>query len=110
MITPYNRLEPVGNDINNIRQAIENGHLFGNGIFTKRCQRWLQERIGCEMDAILTLAEEHGLFVIYKLLTKLVIAWYVCPYGLGCLKRKSTRLLLLLLKLWKESFKGMVLW
>lgn len=37
----------MGNELNYINQAIENGHLSGNGIFTNRCQTWLQERIGC---------------------------------------------------------------
>lgn len=47
MRIPFNRPRPVGNEIEYIHQAIENGHLSGNGIFTKRCQAWLQERVGC---------------------------------------------------------------
>jgi len=43
---PFNCPKIVGNEINYIQQAIENGHLSGNGIFTKKCQAWLQERIG----------------------------------------------------------------
>jgi len=37
----------VGREIENICQAIENGHLSGNGPFTKGCQAWLAREIGC---------------------------------------------------------------
>jgi dTDP-4-amino-4,6-dideoxygalactose transaminase len=45
---PFNRPQPVGNEFEYIQQAIENGHLSGNGAFTRQCQAWLKERIGCE--------------------------------------------------------------
>jgi dTDP-4-amino-4,6-dideoxygalactose transaminase len=44
---PYNRPTQVGKEIEYIQQAIENGHLSGNGPFTKGCQTWLEERTGC---------------------------------------------------------------
>lgn len=36
-----------------MRQAYENGHLSGDGPFTKKCQSWLEARIGCK-KALLT--------------------------------------------------------
>ena len=52
-----------------IQQAMSNAHLSGNGPFTKKCQAWLEERVGCckvllthsctaalEMAAILVLS------------------------------------------------------
>jgi dTDP-4-amino-4,6-dideoxygalactose transaminase len=44
---PFNRPALAGKEIEYIREAIEQGHLAGDGIFTDRCQRWLAEFIGC---------------------------------------------------------------
>ena len=44
---PFNRPASIGKEIENIKQAIKNGHLSGNGPFTKKCQVWLEEEIGC---------------------------------------------------------------
>jgi dTDP-4-amino-4,6-dideoxygalactose transaminase len=44
---PYNRPTQIGKEIEYIQQAIENGHLSGNGPFTKGCQTWLEEKVGC---------------------------------------------------------------
>lgn len=43
---PFNRPACVGKEIENIKQAIQNGHLSGNGPFTKLCQQWLENEIG----------------------------------------------------------------
>jgi len=45
---PNNRPITVGKEIEYIQQAIQNGHLSGNGPFTKRCQDWLEDRISCK--------------------------------------------------------------
>jgi len=45
---PFNRPASVGKEIENIKQAIKNGHLSGNGPFTKLCQQWLETEIGCK--------------------------------------------------------------
>jgi dTDP-4-amino-4,6-dideoxygalactose transaminase len=44
---PYNRPTQMGKEIEYIQQAIDNGHLSGNGPFTKGCQTWLEEKVGC---------------------------------------------------------------
>ncbi len=31
-----------------IRQAHQNGHLSGDGPFSRRCQRWLEKTVGCQ--------------------------------------------------------------
>ena len=46
MAIPFNRPAPAGKEIEYIREAIELGHLAGDGAFTERCQRWLAEFIG----------------------------------------------------------------
>ena len=50
---PFNRPYATGREIDYIRMAIENGHLSGNGPFSKRCAVWLEERLGAER-ALLT--------------------------------------------------------
>lgn len=52
-IVPFNRAYATGKEFGYIRQAIANLHLAGNGPFTRRCQEWLEERIGCR-KALLT--------------------------------------------------------
>jgi dTDP-4-amino-4,6-dideoxygalactose transaminase len=42
----FNRPRLAGNELNYIQQALENAHLSGDGTFTKRCQEWLEHRIG----------------------------------------------------------------
>lgn len=53
MNIPFNRPFLVGSEIENIRQAHANGHLSGDGPYTKRCNAWLEANIGCE-KALLT--------------------------------------------------------
>lgn len=50
---PFNRPHATGREFHYIEQAIENLHLSGNGPFTARCDRWLEERTGAP-KALLT--------------------------------------------------------
>lgn len=43
---PYNRPFLTGRELTYIAQAHANGHLAGNGAFSKRCCGWLEERVG----------------------------------------------------------------
>ena len=42
----FNRPHLTGKEIQYIVEAVETGKLSGNGIFTKRCQQWFEERYG----------------------------------------------------------------
>jgi dTDP-4-amino-4,6-dideoxygalactose transaminase len=44
---PFNSPHIVGREFDYIQQAVHNGHLAGNGPFTKKCQSWIETRIGC---------------------------------------------------------------
>jgi dTDP-4-amino-4,6-dideoxygalactose transaminase len=45
---PFNKPFIVGKELFYIAQAvIENRHTAGDGPFTKKCQAWLEERLGC---------------------------------------------------------------
>ena len=44
---PFNRPYATGNELVYAAEAQRNSHLSGDGAFTKRCHRWLEERTGC---------------------------------------------------------------
>lgn len=51
---PYNRPFIVGKELEYISQAVmEYCHISGNGPFTKKCQTWLEQNLGCP-KALLT--------------------------------------------------------
>ena len=50
---PFNRPFVTGREFEYIREAIANGHLAGDGRFSRRCQAWLDAQIGCA-KALLT--------------------------------------------------------
>lgn len=50
---PFNRPFLTGKELGYIEQAHANGHLAGNGAFSKRCSGWLRDRIGSDL-ALLT--------------------------------------------------------
>ena len=41
---PFNKPYMTGRELSYIAQAHANGHLSGDGSFTKRCHAWLEER------------------------------------------------------------------
>ncbi|MEO6967155.1 MAG: dTDP-4-amino-4,6-dideoxygalactose transaminase [Rhodanobacteraceae bacterium] len=53
MRIPFNKPYMTGRELEYIAQAHANGHLSGDGPFTKRCHAWLEQRIGCK-KALLT--------------------------------------------------------
>ncbi len=53
MKIPFNKPTAVGTELANIADALARGHLSGDGYYTKRCQQWLEECLGCKR-ALLT--------------------------------------------------------
>lgn len=53
MNIPFNKPYMTGKELWYISQAHANGHLAGDGAFTKKCSAWLENRIGCN-KALLT--------------------------------------------------------
>jgi dTDP-4-amino-4,6-dideoxygalactose transaminase len=43
---PFNRPHITGREFERIQEAIDNRHLSSNGPFTRRCQTWLEQRVG----------------------------------------------------------------
>lgn len=52
-VIPFNKPYMTGKELWYISQAHANGHLAGDGGFTKKCSAWLESRIGCS-KALLT--------------------------------------------------------
>lgn len=46
MIIPFNKPYTTGNELEYIQRSIENGHLSGNGDFTKKCQIFFENSFG----------------------------------------------------------------
>src|SRR5690349_24535841 len=53
MDIPFNKPYMTGKELWYVSQAHANGHLAGDGVFTKKCNKWLEQRIGCR-KALLT--------------------------------------------------------
>ena len=53
MRIPFNKPYMTGKELWYISQAHANGHLAGDGEFTRRCNTWLESRVGCN-QALLT--------------------------------------------------------
>lgn len=57
---PFNRLTVVGEELTYLQQAIESGHVSGDGTFTKHCHTLLEETLGVP-KALLTTSCTHAL-------------------------------------------------
>ena len=43
---PFNKPFIIGNELEYIADAVAQGHLSGDGGYTKKCHRWLEEKLG----------------------------------------------------------------
>lgn len=53
MRIPFNRPFTISKELQYIADAVINGQLSGDGVFTKKCHEWLEKNIGCA-KALLT--------------------------------------------------------
>jgi dTDP-4-amino-4,6-dideoxygalactose transaminase len=44
---PFNRPYATGKELSYLAEAQRSSHLSGDGLFTKRCHQWIEERTGC---------------------------------------------------------------
>ncbi len=44
---PFNRPYATGKELDYLRQVQRDGHLSGDGQFTRRCQEWIERQTGC---------------------------------------------------------------
>src|SRR5690349_12477343 len=57
---PFNRACFLGNEQKYIVEAIANGHISGDGAFTKKAHKFLEQEVGVE-KALLTTSCTHAL-------------------------------------------------
>lgn len=57
---PFNRPSFTGDELAYVEQAVANGHISGDGPFSRRCHAWLEERLGVGR-ALLTTSCTHAL-------------------------------------------------
>jgi dTDP-4-amino-4,6-dideoxygalactose transaminase len=67
MRIPFNRPTLTGSELKNIREAISNWHLSGDGIFSKKCQELLERELGVA-KAFITPSCTHALEMTAMLL------------------------------------------
>jgi dTDP-4-amino-4,6-dideoxygalactose transaminase len=53
MKIPFNKPFTIGAELENIAQAVRDGHLAGDGRFTRQCHQWLEQNLGAR-KALLT--------------------------------------------------------
>jgi dTDP-4-amino-4,6-dideoxygalactose transaminase len=56
----FNRPVIVGRELEYMKQAVENGHISGDGPFTKKCHAFLEKELGIQ-KALLTTSCTHAL-------------------------------------------------
>ena len=57
---PFNRASLLGHELDFVAQSVENGHISGDGPFTRRCESLLEEQLGVPR-ALLTTSCTHAL-------------------------------------------------
>src|SRR5512135_3672663 len=60
MKIPFNRADVVGRELDHVAEAIRAGHISGDGPFTKRCQKLLEEGLAVP-KVLLTTSCTHAL-------------------------------------------------
>jgi dTDP-4-amino-4,6-dideoxygalactose transaminase len=66
-LVPFNRASLAGAEFEYIKAAIDSMHVSGNGPFTKRCERYLEESLGAA-KVLLTTSCTHALEIAALLL------------------------------------------
>ncbi len=59
-LIPFNRADLQGNEIRYLQQSIQDGHISGDGPFTRKCQQFLEKNLGTQ-HALLTTSCTHAL-------------------------------------------------
>lgn len=64
---PFNRVTPLGRELDHVRAAISGGHISGAGPFTRACEAFLEREVGVP-KALLTTSCTHALEISALLL------------------------------------------
>jgi TDP-4-keto-6-deoxy-D-glucose transaminase len=69
---PFNLPSMVGRELEYIVEAVRGGHLAGDGVFTRRCQQWLEQHCGA-----------HKVLLTHSCTAALEMASLLCGVGEG---------------------------
>lgn len=75
---PFNKPYAAGREFDYMRQAVANGHISGDGTFTKKCHAFLEQSIGVK-KALLTTSCTHALEMSALLLNIQAGDEIICP-------------------------------
>ena len=75
---PFNKASLMGNESAYMIQAIENGHISGDGIFSRKCHTWFEEFLDIP-KALLTTSCTHALELAAYLLDIQPGDEVICP-------------------------------
>lgn len=75
---PFNRPFIIGNEMKYITEAVERGHISGDGYFTKQCHQLLEEALGVK-KVLLTTSCTHALEMSALLLDIQAGDEVICP-------------------------------
>jgi dTDP-4-amino-4,6-dideoxygalactose transaminase len=78
MLVPFNRAGFVGSEFGHMKEALERGHISGDGAFTKKCQSLLEGQLGVE-KALLTTSCTDALEMTALLLNVKPGDEVICP-------------------------------
>jgi dTDP-4-amino-4,6-dideoxygalactose transaminase len=68
----FNRPTMTGNEFAYIREALENHHISGDGLFTRRCHAWLRQKLGAP-----------GVLLTHSCTAALEMSALLCELGAG---------------------------
>lgn len=57
---PFNKPAIIGKEINYIKESIKRMHISGEGYYTKKCNKWFEDKFNCK-KALLTTSCTHAL-------------------------------------------------
>ena len=66
MKIPFNRPYTTGKEIQNIKDAIKNGHLSGNGNYTKMCHDFFKTKYGFKKTLLTTSCTDALCAILLK--------------------------------------------
>jgi dTDP-4-amino-4,6-dideoxygalactose transaminase len=92
---PFNRATVVGSELAYVTQALEQGHISGDGPFSQRCEAILQELLGAR--ALLTTSCTHALELAALLLDigrddEVIVPAFTFPSSAGAFSLHGARI------------------
>lgn len=93
---PFNRASVVGSELEYVREALERGHISGDGPFSQRCERELEQALGV-VRALMTTSCTHALELAALLLQieagdEVIVPAFTFPSTAGAFSLRGARI------------------